>query len=270
MSVDMLVPRFFREVERLYSDGGLGFERQGRWDRTVANCPVPPYRAVFTAGLLFGHAAGYRLPSFKQFVATYSRAIRDNDKYPSGNKVRLFQNPATCGEPTPGFLHRLGGWYLDGMAHTHLYVTLVQAYEDQRRLGAVASDPRIDWKLKTDLVVMSASKMVRLNINFGNEELVGDRAVREAGTKARAMASHVTGNPFHDGTPMVEVIRDAEHTEPFRGLRFFTPACLDNVITEVDKALEVPAGSIIRYGEMRKADMRVLNARNSDAEVQQQ
>ena len=267
MSVDMLVPRFFREIERLHPCEEQGFERQGRWDRTIANCPVPPYRAVFTAGLLFGHAAGYRLPSFKQFIATYGRAIRDNGKYPIGDKARLFQDPATCREPTSGFLHRMCGWYMDGMAHTHLYATLVQAYEDQRQLGAVASDPRMDWKLKTDLVVMSASKLVRLNINFGNEELVGDRAAREAGTKARAMASHVTGNPFHDRTHMVEVVRDAEHTEPFRGLRFFTPACLDEVITEVDKALDVSAGSAIRYGEMRNANMRVLNALNSDAKV---
>ena len=76
MPIDMLVPRFFREVKRLYPDKKKGFERLGSWNSAMAKYPLPPYRAVFTAGLLFGHAAGYRLPSFKQFVEVYVRAIR--------------------------------------------------------------------------------------------------------------------------------------------------------------------------------------------------
>lgn len=260
MPVDMLVPRFFKEVERLYSGEVRSFERLGRRDRSLATCPIPPYRAIFTAGLLFGHAAGYRLPSLSQFIAVYGSAISRSDKYSIGDKARLYRDPKECCEPTDGFLHRLCGFYLDGMAHTHLYVALVQAYEDQRQYGAVASDPRVDWKLKTDIVVMSASKVVRLNIRSGAEDIVEERSAREADTKARAMASHVAGNPFYDGSAIVEVIRDAAHTEAFRGLQFFTPACLDEVIQAVDAALEVPAEFAIRYADMRHADMRVLNA----------
>lgn len=76
MSVDMLLPRFFQEVERLYPDQDHRFKRAGAWDRRVASCPVPPYRAVFTACLLRDHAAGYRLPSFKQFTSVYGVTSR--------------------------------------------------------------------------------------------------------------------------------------------------------------------------------------------------
>lgn len=262
MPVDMLLSRFFREVEQLYPDQDRKFQRTGTWDRRVASCAVPPYRAVFTACLLRGHAAGYRLPSFKQFTSVYVHAIFANEKIPDRDKACLFVDPKTCDEPTPGFLHRLCGFYLDGMAHTQLYVALVQAYEDQRKIGAVASDPRVDWKLKTDIVVMSASRVVRLNIRFGSDELIEDRTTREAVTKARAMASHVTGNPFHERAPVVEVVRDAAHTETFYGLQFFTPACVDEAIRSLDAALDVPPHLGIRYAEMRPVTMRALNDLN--------
>ena len=74
------------------------------------------------------------------------------------------------------------------------------------------------------------------------------------------MASHVTGNPFYEGAAVVDVIRDAAHTETMCGLQFFTPACLDKVIQAVDAALDVPAASAINYAHMRHADMRSLNA----------
>lgn len=263
MPADMLLSRFFREVERLYPDQDRWFKRAGKWDKTVASTPVPPYRAAFTACLLRGHAAGYRLPSFKQFISVYIHAIRANKKVRDKYKTRLFVDPEACEVPTPGFLHRLCGFYLDGMAHTQLYVALVQAYEDQRKIGAISSDPRVDWKLKTDIVIMSASKVVRLNIRAGTDELIEDRAAREAVTKARAMASHVKDNPFHDKAPVVEVVRDAAHTESFCGLRLFTPACVDEVIRSLDAALDVPPHLGIRYAEMRPVTMDDLTDLNT-------
>ena len=263
MPVDMLLPRFFEEVRRLYPTQDRFFRRLGVRDRTIEKCPVPPYRAVFTAGLLFEHAAGYRLPSFDRFAQVYGRAIRNNEKISDDIKRKLFVNPVDCAEPTEGFLHRLCGFYLDGMAHTHLYVTLVQAYEDQRLIGAVASDPRVDWKQKTDIIVVSASKVVRININFGDGQLLADRAAREADTKALAGASHMAGNPFYEQTRVVEIIRNEAHTEPSHGLRLFTAASLDLLLQSIDAALDVSPENAIRYMDMRNVNMRSLRDRSA-------
>lgn len=57
------------------------------------------------------------------------------------------------------------------MAETHLYTCLVEAIEDKTRKGVVLYDPRADWKLKADTIVILSGQSVIVSSYFGNEEL---------------------------------------------------------------------------------------------------
>lgn len=63
---------------------------------------------------------------------------------------------------------RIKTWYESGMAETYLYVCLVEAIEDNHKEGLVLYDPRADWKLKADVLVLIRGKMVRINAFDGD------------------------------------------------------------------------------------------------------
>ena len=267
MPVDMLLARFFEEVDRLYPET-QPFARTGCEDSTIAKMPLPTYQAVFGACLVFQHAAGYHLPDFDTFVRTFCDSLKVRMDRGETRWAKLFEDAGRCTQPVPGFRHRLGGFYINGMAHTHLYATLVQAYEDQRRIGAVLWDPRVDWKLKTDLVVLTPWRAVRIDIHGGSEEVIASRADQERETKAAAGASSHEGNPFYDKTRVVRALSHSPHVEERHGLWFLSAAHINDVIAQVDAALGVPKKLAIRYESMVEVEMRDLMRMRANGLIQ--
>src|SRR6266536_4222792 len=111
MPIDMVPARFFDELGALPP-----WRRIGAYDETVMKAPVPPKQAFLPGLFLFGHARGYHLPTWDQFRSYYLKAI-DQHK----NKAKFARNFTAGGQPKPGFLWRMSGWYEDSMAHAFLY-----------------------------------------------------------------------------------------------------------------------------------------------------
>lgn len=145
------------------------------------------------------------------------------------------------------------------MAHTHLYVTLVQAYEDQRRLGVVAADARLDFKMKTDVLVAAGGRLARVDLGGGDAGLLGERAATEGRAKANASASSHAGQPFL-AEPVFPVLRSPDTTDDAEcsGLPLLRPAALDDLIARLDRHLGVPPGCALAYARMRRVDMAAL------------
>lgn len=194
MPVDILIRRF---MEELHAAIPSPFKREGASDSRIQKLPLPPYRHVFHALCLFEHSNGYHLPHYDRFKRSYLMALDNHPRY-QREKEKLCPG----GTPKPGLLYRIGGWYLDGMAHTHLYCTLVQAYEEQRRIGAVMMDARVDAKLKTDIAVVTPGESVRVDIRFADDarqkNILSRRAEAETIAKARNFSSSHIGNPFYE------------------------------------------------------------------------
>jgi hypothetical protein len=119
MPVDMVISRFMEELRIAAPEP---FKREGSSDRQMRERPLPPYRHVFHALCLFEHSNGYHLPRYERFKRCYLLALENHPRY-QDQMEELFPS----GNAAPGLLHRIGGWYLDGLAHTHLYCVLVQA-----------------------------------------------------------------------------------------------------------------------------------------------
>ncbi len=118
MPVDMVPARFCDELKALPP-----FARVGAFDRDVAKAPLPPKQAFLPGLFLFGHARGYRLPTWESFRDYYLRAIRQHKSY----AAKFARNFEMDEEPKPGLLWRMSGWYEDSIAHAFLYSVLVLA-----------------------------------------------------------------------------------------------------------------------------------------------
>ena len=263
MCTDMLISTFFREVKRLYPPTAP-FTEKGVHNAAVEEITLPPYRAVFSAACLKSYTAGYRLPSLDGFLQEFNTALRGKtaDKK-HGHKLRKSENLLyePDGRMSDGLLYRLSRRYADGMAHTQLYCVLAQAYEDQRRLGAVFMDARTDIKLKTDIIVTSGNTTVRIDIGAGNAALLKTRRDTENRMKQHASGSSERGNPFLDA-PCVRITRNPALMGRYAGLEFFTGATLDPVFREIDDFLHVPAAQEILYRNMVGITMSDLNRKN--------
>lgn len=169
------------------------------------------------------------------------------------------------GTPKPGLLYRIGGWYLDGMAHTHLYCVLVQAYEEQRRIGAVMMDARVDAKLKTDIAVVTPSASVRVDIRFADnarqKKLLSRRAEAETIAKARNFSSSHIGNPFYEHSKAVVISREDMNFDPRTGVSLFAPQAIDRLLGEIDRHLGIPKEQAISYAAMKDLRMSDLQQR---------
>lgn len=218
---------------------------------------MPPYRHVFHALCLFEHSNGYHLPRYERFKRSYLLALRNHPRYQQG-----FEQLCPGGEPSPGLLHRIGGWYLDGLSHTHLYCALVQAYEEQRRIGAVMMDARVDAKLKTDIAVVTPAVSVRVDIQFtkGRRQnlVLTNRSAAEAAAKAKNSASSQIGNPFYEHAKTAVISRSQMETDAATGVPLFTPQAIDRLVAEIDRHLGVPAEPAISYETMKNLRMSDL------------
>lgn len=267
MPVDMLLSRFFAELDKALPPKDRPFSREGCNDDAVNVCRLPPYRQVFHALCLFEHSCGYRLPRYIQFRETYLKALRQHPRYEKDRRI-LFD---AAEAPVPGLLHRIGGWYLDGLAHTHLYCTLVQAYEEQRRIGAVLMDARVDVKLKADIIIAAPGGLVRVDIQnrTGRDQqaLLQGREDRERQAKANNSSSSQAGNPLHETISTVSIPRSACKLDRNYGVRLFDAEAIDPLIRRIDACLGVPAEGALGYDDMVGLSMQQLQKMNREGSI---
>jgi hypothetical protein len=259
MPVDMLISRFFEELRFAVPSH---FEREGTYDQSILNLPLPPYRHVFHALCLYEHSNGYHLPRYVSFKKCYLSAFRNHRRYrDQWNKL------CPDNKPPLGLLHRIGGWYLDGLSHAHLYCALVQAYEEQRRFGAVLMDARVDAKLKTDITIVTPAMSVRVDIQFteGKRQnlILSKRADAEASAKMKNSASSQNGNPFYRLCKTAIISRSDMKADPLTGVPLFSPRAIDQLIVDIDFHLGVSKEQAISYGAMESIRMKDLQNQSS-------
>lgn len=188
------------------------FETQGVFDLETMRTNFPSWRAVFSGAVNWGYTAGYALPTFNMFAASYTKAIHLHphfDKYWSA-----YFSGAT---PSEHMLHRLSCWYEAGMAETYLYVCLAEAIEDRLKAGFVIYDPRLDWKHKCDVMVICRDKQILINSYWGTWEkaLVESKGEPKRGAKQA------------DFMTEIKIVRNDERFENLNGFKLFTAEDVD-------------------------------------------
>ncbi|WP_157650373.1 hypothetical protein [Burkholderia ubonensis] len=159
MSVDMHVHRVVQEIRALPK-----FDRnQFVYDKRVWRVGFPAWRALFTSHCLHGHCTGYKLPSFELFFHYCERAYCHKNH--NGKYEKYFE-----GDLLAGMRQRVSVWYESGMAETYLYANLVDVFEDRRNDGLVLYDPRADWKLKADMIVITNGRPISISAFSGEIE----------------------------------------------------------------------------------------------------
>jgi hypothetical protein len=232
----MVPARFFDELKRLPP-----FAREGAFDPKIAKAPLPPKQAFLPGLFLFGHARGYRLPTWESFREYYLRAIRQHKSYASKFALNFGAN----GEPEPGLLWRMSGWYEDSMAHAFLYSVLVLAYEDLDQSAFILYDARVDWKFKADFIVMRHSgadiKAVRVNI-YGQTD--DDRAKveierddQERQMKVNTPISAHWRNETYRHLPVANISKATGGVIVRQNFHLFSPEALEQLMNDVDDAL---------------------------------
>lgn len=229
MSVDMFERRFRIEVEKLPS-----FVPNDDRDPVVWAADFPAWRALFSSLCLYGHSTGYRLPSYDEFFryceTAYTKRHPKRDRF-----ISLFE------QRLPGVKQRVSAWYESGMAETHLYVCLVEAIEDKEKRGVVLYDPRADWKLKADLIVITGGKQVRVSSFFGDvsgrASTEARRDVVERQRKQKTMESAHWGNAELAAMPMVQIARTNTDFQVLNGLRLFSRAAINRLLMSIDTIL---------------------------------
>ncbi len=187
MSVDMFVSKFRRRLMELqpYHDHGL-------YDPSAMHASIPAMRAAFSAAALFCHDAGYTLPEFDLFLSLYSSAARLH--YDFARKFAPFFDGDT---PADGLLYRLSVAYESYMAEAYLNVCLIEAIEDRLKQGVVLYDPRADWKMKWDSLVLCKGRVFVINSYWqgsGRRSVEARREATERRTKINTAVSSHWGN----------------------------------------------------------------------------
>lgn len=241
----MFVKRFRAELDQLPV-----YERGGQFDRRVEAANVPAWRAAFTAAVLLKHVAGYKLPRFKEFEWCYVTFLRRHGSF-DGKFAWLFD---VEGQPTPGFRHRLGGWYESGMAELYLYAVLAEALEDRLKLAAVVYDARVDWKLKADALVLYGGRVFKIDSyrqgQTSRQQVTARRAVIEERVKQNTSRSTGKGIEDVDRWEELHVRRDEQDHELVRGLPLFSRSALDDLLRQLYDRIGVDEGRRVWITEM--------------------
>ncbi|MBF6370419.1 hypothetical protein IU469_32685 [Nocardia puris] len=193
MTVDMFEHRFRQELNRLEPFHPNDTRDPRVWPRRGSHeGEFPAWRALFTALCLHRHSTGYRLPSYEEFFNFCRSAYTKHHPRPD-RFVPYFQ-----GELLAGMRQRVGVWYESGIAETYLYACLAEAIEDRAKVGVVLYDPRADWKLKADIVVILNGQAMRVSAYVGHGEdrpdLESERDVIEHERKRNTPESAHWGN----------------------------------------------------------------------------
>lgn len=226
MSVDMFERRFRRELEKLPR-----FEPNDARDPRVWDVGFPAWHALFSAMCLFGHSTGYRLPSFDEFFHYCRHAY--TVKHPERSKYAHYFE----GDLLPGMLQRTSAWYESGMAETYLYACLAEAIEDRAKSGLVLYDPRADWKLKADLIVIARQRPVRVSAFFGDQSdrpaLELRRDAVELERKKNTRESAHWNNAELAAMPVFAISRTREDLQEVNGVRLFSLAAINRLLEEI-------------------------------------
>lgn len=232
MSVDMYARRFIQELRKLPR-----FEPSDRRDSRVwpqlnqKEGGFAAWRALFSASILYGHSSGYRLPSFEQFFKYCERTY--TTKHPDREQLRRY----FTGELVPGMRQRIGVWYESGMVETHLYACLVEAIEDKTKIGVVLYDPRVDWKLKADVIVLINGAAVRVSAYVGDHGKRSDIEDRrdeiEHFRKKNTHESAHWNNAQIERMQLFEIKRTNTDMQEVNGLRLFSVGAINNLLQKL-------------------------------------
>lgn len=237
MSVDMFERRFRRELEKLPL-----FTPNDERDPRVWRADFPAWRALFTAMCLFGHSTGYRLPSFDEFYRYCEHAYAK--RHPDRSRFAPFFE----GELLPGMRQRASAWYESGMAETYLYACLVETIEDTKKIGVVLYDPRADWKLKADVIVILNNRPLRVSAFFGEQsDRPGVEARRdgiERERKKNTMESAHWGNAELAAMPVFEIARTETEMQVINGVRLFSITAINRLLAAIYQAAGVSPASL--------------------------
>jgi hypothetical protein len=227
MSVDMFERRFRQELAALPE-----FKRVSSHDPVVREVGFPAWRGLFTEMCLYGHCTGYRLFSFDSFYERCKRAY-SKAHHPDKDFHIYFEGPREA-----GMRHRIAVWYESGMAETYLYACLVEMIEDKSHSGLVLYDPRADWKLKADLVVLIGDRAAR--VSAMTHELVSRPRIEAA----RELTEHVRKQNTSESAgwdneqlkrlAVFQITTDgAGNSQIVNGLRLFSLAAVNRLLREL-------------------------------------
>lgn len=232
MSIDMFEYRFRQELGKLPV-----FVPNDQRDARVWPKPrskdgeFPAWRALFSAMCLFGHSTGYRLFSFDEFYDYCKRAY--TTRHPEHARfVRYFS-----GDLEPGMRQRIGAWYESGMAETYLYACLAEAIEDKSKAGLVLYDPRADWKLKADVIVILKNHQVRVSAYVGEhgerQNIEARRDTIERMRKANTSESAHWNNAQIESMPVLEITRLNDDMQIINGIRLFSLRSVNKLLKQI-------------------------------------
>lgn len=201
-------------------------------DNRVWKVGFPAWHALFSSMCLYGHSTGYRLPSYEQFYEYCKKAYTKSHSKKRKEYAKYFD-----GELEAGMRQRVAAWYEAGMAETYLHACLVEAIEDKDKSGVVVYDPRADWKLKADAIVLLNGKSMRVSAFFG--EAQGRKAIEdrreeiEMIRKKNTLQSSHWGNKTLADMPVFEIARTDQNTQQVNGLRFFDKASINTLLRQM-------------------------------------
>lgn len=236
MSVDMHVHRVEQEIRTLpYFD-----RNQFVYDRRVWQNGFPAWRALFTSHCLHGHCTGYKLPSFESFFKYCNRAYcHENHK---GKYDKYFE-----GDLLAGMRQRISVWYESGMAETHLYSNLVDVFEDKRNDGLVLYDPRADWKLKADMIVIANGLPICISAFSG--ELRNRPGIETARLKIERERKQNTSDSAHwDNAELarmkkIEISMTEDDCRTLNGIRLFSHDSIHKLINQIVSEISDPSST---------------------------
>lgn len=197
--------------------------------------------AVYNASL-YGHSTGYRLFSYEQFFRYCENAYCK--QHPNAERFQRY----FTGELLPGMQQRAGVWYESGLAEVYLYVCLVEAIEDRLNSGVVLYDPRVDWKLKGDLMVIMQGRMIMVSAYYGDEaerpgiERRRDRIERVR--KINTMESAHWKNQELKRVQKLEITRTEADNQIVNGVRLFSLEAINALLREIYALCNVANGYV--------------------------
>lgn len=232
MSVDMFERRFREELEKLAPFVPDDRRDSRVWPRRGSKeAEFPAWHALFTSLCLYGHSTGYRLFGYETFFEHCKRAYLV--KHPQPQRFKKYFE----GELLPGMRQRIGVWYESGMAETYLYACLAEAIEDKSKIGVVLYDPRADWKLKADVIVIVNGKPMRVSAYVGE---LGERPSIEARRneiellrKQNTLESSHWHNAELESMRLFEVARTETDRQIVNGLRLFSILAINKLLNSI-------------------------------------
>lgn len=246
MSVDMFERRFREELTKLPE-----FVPSGKRDPRVWRMGFPAWHALFSAMSLFGHSTGYRLFSYEEFFDYCRRAYavrhREAERFKPYFEAPLLE----------GMQQRVSVWYESGMAELYLYACLVEAIEDKMKTGLVLYDPRADWKLKADVIVILRKTPMRISAYFGDEAdrpaLEVQRDATERSRKEKTPESSHWGNSELEAMRCFEISqKSVADTQDVNGVRLPSLPLVNGLLARIYEHANVSDGHLFHNGQSKR------------------